>query len=77
FFNIVHGIEDPSVFIPPPFCQNATLKAGKGDFVAQNGNSQALGKFSYDAILQRIRFGVFQRDGNYSMVMDTLLLYRE
>ncbi|KAM9449795.1 ependymin-like [Clarias gariepinus] len=32
FFNIVHGIEDPSVFIPPPFCDNATLKAGEGDF---------------------------------------------
>ncbi|KAM9449793.1 ependymin-like isoform 4-T4 [Clarias gariepinus] len=32
YFNTSRGIEDPSVFIPPPFCQNATLEAGEGNF---------------------------------------------
>ncbi|XP_053475662.1 ependymin-like 1 [Ictalurus furcatus] len=33
FFNIIRGIKDPSVFIPPPFCNNTTLETGKkGDF---------------------------------------------
>ncbi|KAM9449790.1 ependymin-like isoform 2-T2 [Clarias gariepinus] len=32
FFNNIRGIEDPSVFIPPPFCDDATLKAGEGNF---------------------------------------------
>ncbi|KAM9449794.1 ependymin-like isoform 5-T5 [Clarias gariepinus] len=61
----------------PRPCRSPPLYEGSLSMVGENGNSQVLGKYSYDALLQRIRVGMFERDGNYTRVTDTLLLYRE
>lgn len=43
----------------------------------QNGGYAAFGKYSYDAILQRIRVGELVQSPNGTLIKDVLLLYRE
>ncbi|KAI5607352.1 hypothetical protein C0J50_7104, partial [Silurus asotus] len=43
----------------------------------QNGGYFAYGKYAYDAILQRIRFGELVHHENQTLVRNVLLLYRE
>ncbi|KAM9450025.1 ependymin-like [Clarias gariepinus] len=61
----------------PRPCRSPPLLEGHLSVVSQNGSFQALGKYSYDAFLRRIRFGEFVKAKNHTAFLDALLLYRE
>ncbi|KAI5088000.1 hypothetical protein C0J45_22489 [Silurus meridionalis] len=61
----------------PHPCRSPPLLEGHLSVTTQNGGYFAYGKYAYDAILQRIRFGELVHHENQTLVKNVLLLYRE
>ncbi|MCJ8749045.1 hypothetical protein PDJAM_G00171740 [Pangasius djambal] len=61
----------------PRPCRSPPLLEGSLTVATQNGGYSAYGKYAYDAILQRIRFGEFVHHNNKTLIKDALLLYQE
>ncbi|XP_060773064.1 ependymin-like 1 [Neoarius graeffei] len=61
----------------PRPCTSPPLLEGSLSVATQNGGYSIYGKYAYDAILQRIRFGEFVLYKNQTFVKDALLLYNE
>lgn len=61
----------------PRPCRSPPLLEGSLSVVTQNGSYSAYGKYAYDAILQRIRFGELIQHNNKTSIRDVLLLYKE